>query len=87
MHGALHAVHSARPDDPMLAHVRHLLIFFLVRAERWHEAMDQLIHVDGHVGALPWALSADPAAEFALYRALAVAGYEAGGGSPAGLPG
>ncbi|MFJ9813756.1 hypothetical protein ACIRU3_00545 [Streptomyces sp. NPDC101151] len=87
MHGALHAVHAARPDDPMLAHVRHLLIFFLVRAERWAEAMDQLIHVDGHVGALPWTLSEDPAAEFALFRALAVAGYEANGGSPASLPG
>ncbi|MEU6771118.1 hypothetical protein [Streptomyces sp. NPDC046759] len=87
MHGALHAVHSARPDDPMLAHVRHLLVFFLVRAERWQEAMHQLIHIDGHVGALPWMLSADPAAEFALYRALAVAGYEANGGSPATLPG
>ncbi|MEV6839342.1 hypothetical protein AB0N17_33350 [Streptomyces sp. NPDC051133] len=87
MHGALHAVHTARPDDPMLAHVRHLLVFFLVRAERWSEAMDQLIHVDGHVGALPWTLSADPAADFALYRALAVAGYEANGGSPASLPG
>ncbi|MFE9447110.1 hypothetical protein [Streptomyces sp. NPDC006739] len=85
VHGALHAVHAARPDDPMSAHVRHLLVFFLVRAERWAEAMDQLIHVDGHVGALPWTLSADPAAEFALYRALAVAGYEANGGSPATL--
>ncbi|MBD0843155.1 hypothetical protein [Streptomyces sp. TRM68416] len=86
MHGALHAVHSARPDDPMLAHVRHLLVFFLVRAERWAEAMSQLVHVDGHVGALPWTLSPDPAAEFAVYRALAVAGYEANGGSPATLP-
>ncbi|WP_225837203.1 hypothetical protein [Streptomyces sp. NK08204] len=87
IHGALHAVHAARPDDPMLAHVRHLLVFFLVRAESWTEAMRELIHVDGHVGALPWTLSADPAAEFALYRALAVAGYEANGGSPATLPG
>jgi hypothetical protein len=86
MHGALHAVHSARPDDPMSAHVRHLLVFFLVRAERWAEAMNQLIHIDGHVGALPWTLSPDPAAEFAVYRALAVAGYEANGGSPATLP-
>ncbi|GAA3495586.1 hypothetical protein GCM10019016_026860 [Streptomyces prasinosporus] len=86
IHGALHAVHSARPDDPMLAHVRHLLVFFLVRSERWAEAMSQLVHVDGHVGALPWTLSADPAAEFAVYRALAVAGYEANGGSPATLP-
>ncbi|MFI1291466.1 hypothetical protein ACH4VM_23885 [Streptomyces sp. NPDC020792] len=85
VHGALFAVHAARPDDPMLAHVRHLLLFFLVRSERWAEAMSQLIHVDGHVGAVPWTLSEDPAAEFAVYRALAVAGYEANGGSPATL--
>ncbi|HET9382436.1 MAG TPA: hypothetical protein VFP69_16610 [Streptomyces sp.] len=86
IHGALHAVHSARRDDPMAAHVRHLLVFFLVRSERWAEAMDQLVHIDGHVGALPWTLSRDPAAEFAVYRALAVAGYEANGGNPATLP-
>lgn len=86
VHGALHAVHSARSDDPVVAHVRHLLLFFLVRSERWAEAMNQLIHIDGHVGALPWTLSKDPAADFALYRALAVAGYEANGGSPATLP-
>ncbi|MEU6401562.1 hypothetical protein [Streptomyces sp. NPDC046985] len=86
VHGALFAVQAARADDPVLAHVRHLLVCFLVRSERWAEAMDQLIHVDGHVGALPWVLSEDPAAEFAVYRALAVAGYEANGGSPATLP-
>ncbi|MFY1677057.1 MULTISPECIES: hypothetical protein [unclassified Streptomyces] len=86
IHGALHAVHSARSDDPTQAHVRHLLLFFLVRAERWAEAMNQLTVVDGHVGAVPWTLAADPAAEFAVYRALAVAGYEANGGSPASLP-
>ncbi|MCS0634561.1 hypothetical protein NX801_02560 [Streptomyces sp. LP05-1] len=86
MDGALHAVHSARPDDPMLAHVRHLLVHFLVGAERWAEAMHQLVRVDGHVGALPWTLSEDPAARYAIYRALAVAGYEANGGTPATLP-
>ncbi|MCX4905832.1 hypothetical protein [Streptomyces sp. NBC_00878] len=86
VHGALFAVHSARADDPMLAHVRHLLVFFLVRGERWSEAMNQLVHIDGHVGALPWTLTADPAADYAVYRALAVAGYEANGGSPATLP-
>jgi len=86
IHGALFAVQSARSDDPMAAHVRHLLILFLVRSERWPEAMAQLVHVDGHVGALPWTLSADPAADYAMYRALAVAGFEANGGSPAALP-
>ncbi|MGW1012093.1 hypothetical protein ACWD4X_18930 [Streptomyces termitum] len=82
MEGALYAVHSARPDDPMLAHVRHLLVSFLVGAERWAEAMHQLVHVDGYVGALPWTLSPDPAAEYTVVRNLAVAGYEANGGSP-----
>ncbi|WP_405795312.1 hypothetical protein [Streptomyces sp. NBC_01506] len=86
MEGALFAVHAARPDDPMLAHVRHLLIVFLVRAERWSEAMHQLVRVDGHVGAMPWSHTQDPAEMYALYRALAVAGYEANGGSPATLP-
>ncbi|MER7997761.1 MULTISPECIES: hypothetical protein [unclassified Streptomyces] len=84
--GALYAVHAARPDDPMLAHVRHLLVLFLVRSERWAEAMNQIVRVDGHVGALPWTHDGDPAAEYAVYRALAVAGYEANGGSPATLP-
>ncbi|WP_330173909.1 hypothetical protein OG875_10205 [Streptomyces sp. NBC_01498] len=86
MEGALFAVHAARPDDPMLAHVRHLLLLFLVRGERWSEAMHQFVLVDGHVGALPWTLSEDPAAEYTLHRALAVAGYEANGGNPATLP-
>jgi len=85
MEGALFAVHSARPDDPMLAHVRHLLIVFLVNSERWAEAMHQLVHVDGHVGALPWTTEPDPAAAYTVYRNLAVAGYEANGGSPATL--
>ncbi|MER8068965.1 hypothetical protein ABTZ59_11810 [Streptomyces sp. NPDC094034] len=84
--GALFAVHAARHDDPMLPHVRHLLILFLVRSERWAEAMNQLVRVDGHVGALPWTHDGDPAAEYTVYRALAVAGYEANGGSPATLP-
>jgi hypothetical protein len=84
--GALFAVHTARTDDPMVPHVRHLLIHFLVRAQRWAEAMDQLVHVDGHVGAVPWTYNGDPAAEYAVYRALAVAGYEANGGNPATLP-
>ncbi|WP_381794618.1 hypothetical protein [Streptomyces niveus] len=86
MEGAMFAVHAARPDDPMLAHVRHLLIVFLVRAERWSEAMNQFVRVDGHVGAMPWTHSEDPAGMYTLYRALAVAGYEANGGSPATLP-
>ncbi|MFB7867279.1 MULTISPECIES: hypothetical protein [unclassified Streptomyces] len=84
--GALYAVHSARPDDPMLAHVRHLLVSFLIGAERWSEAMALLVKVDGYVGALPWTLDADPAAAYTACRNIAVAGYESAGGSPATLP-
>ncbi|MDX3091081.1 hypothetical protein PV620_24050 [Streptomyces sp. ME02-6978a] len=87
VHGALHAVHSARPDDPMLPHVRHMLVYFLVAGERWAEAMSQLVHVDGHVGALPWTLSEDPAAGYTVCRALAVGGFEANGGNPMTVPG
>ncbi|MEV5973925.1 hypothetical protein [Streptomyces sp. NPDC051921] len=83
--GALYAAHSARPDDPMLAHVRHLLVSFLIGAERWGEAMALLVHVDGYVGALPWTLTEDPAAAYTACRNLAVAGYESNGGSPATL--
>ncbi|MEU2154962.1 hypothetical protein ABZ532_08055 [Streptomyces sp. NPDC019396] len=83
--GALHATQSADAGDPVLPQVRHLLVLFLVRMERWAEAMHQLVHVDGHIGALPWTHEEDPAAVYAVYRALAVAGYEANGGSPATL--
>ncbi|MER8095862.1 hypothetical protein [Streptomyces goshikiensis] len=84
--GALYAVGGARPDDPMSAHVRHMLLWCLVPMGRWAEAMEQVRHVDGYVGALPWSFSDDPAEMYAVYRALAVAGYEANGGSPATLP-
>ncbi|MFI8386269.1 hypothetical protein [Streptomyces sp. NPDC085540] len=83
--GALYAVHTARQDDPMVAHVRHMLLMFLVCMERWAEAMEQVRHVDGYVGALPWSEASNPAASYAVYRAMAVAGYEANGGSPATL--
>ncbi|AGP55386.1 hypothetical protein [Streptomyces rapamycinicus] len=86
MEGALYAVRQAPADHPVLPHVRHLLVFFLVRAERYAEALEQLRHVDGHVGAVPWSYGVDPAAEYTVYRALAVAGWEGGGGTPATLP-
>ncbi|MFG2114130.1 hypothetical protein ACGFRB_16090 [Streptomyces sp. NPDC048718] len=85
--GAMYAVHSARPDDPMLAHVRHLLVPFLMGAERWAEAMALFVRVDGYVGALPWTLEEDPAAAYTARRNLVVAEYESDGGSPAALRG
>ncbi|POX41638.1 hypothetical protein C3486_08090 [Streptomyces sp. Ru73] len=84
--GAHYALRQAPADHPVAPHVRHLLIWFLVQAERYAEAMEQLRLVDGHVGAVPWSYDARPAAAYATYRALAVAGWEAQGGSPATLP-
>ncbi|MBH5335168.1 hypothetical protein IHE55_10315 [Streptomyces pactum] len=84
--GARYAVHHAPADHPMVPHVRHLLAWFLVQAERYGEAVEQLRRVDGHVGAVPWSFSPDPAAAYVAYRAIAVAGFERGGGTPAQLP-
>lgn len=84
--GALYATRSVPADHPVLPHVRHLLIWFLVRAERYAEALEQLRYVDGHVGAVPWSYGPDPAAHYATYRTLAIAGWEQAGGSAATLP-
>jgi hypothetical protein len=79
------AVDQVEEDHPVRPHVLHMLVCFLVRAERYQEAMEALRVVDGYVGALPWADSANPASLYASYRALAVAGWEATGGEPAQL--
>ncbi|MEU8567684.1 hypothetical protein AB0C51_04825 [Streptomyces pathocidini] len=84
--GALFAARSVPADHPVLPHVRHLLVWFLVRAERYAEAMEQLGHVDGHVGAVPWSYEPDPVGVYAAYRAQAVAGWERAGGTPATMP-
>ncbi|MBB5117312.1 membrane protein [Streptomyces eurocidicus] len=74
------AVAGAPADHPVLPHVRHLLVWFLVRAERYPEAMEQLRAVDGHIGAVPWSYEQDPVGAYLMYRARAVAGWEQGGG-------
>ncbi|MGK5497988.1 hypothetical protein [Streptomyces sp. URMC 125] len=84
--GAGYALHHAPAGHPVAPHVRHLLLCFLVRAERYTEALEQVRAVDGYVGALPWVDGADPAAEYAAYRALAVAGHESLGGGAAPAP-
>ncbi|MEU7183859.1 MULTISPECIES: hypothetical protein [Streptomyces] len=84
--GARYALREAPADHPMAPHVRHLLVWFLVRAERYAEAMEQLRLVDGHVGAVPWSYGRNPAAEYAVYRARAIAGWEQLGGTAAGFP-
>ncbi|MFE0691373.1 hypothetical protein ACFV0Z_24855 [Streptomyces xiamenensis] len=66
------AVNNVRPGHPVEAHVRHLLLCFLVRAERYAEAAEQVRAVDGYVGAIPWVDGQHPAQEYAAYRALAI---------------
>jgi hypothetical protein len=66
------ALNQAAPDHPVIPHVRHLLLCFLVRAERYAEAAEQVWAVDGYVGALPWVNTPQPAQEYAAYRAMAV---------------
>ncbi|MQS06113.1 hypothetical protein [Streptomyces alkaliphilus] len=66
------ALHHAEPGHPVEPHVRHLLLWFLVRAERFGEAAEHVWAVDGYVGAVPWVNSPDPAREYAGFRALAI---------------
>ncbi|MEU1819870.1 hypothetical protein ABZ543_32525 [Streptomyces roseifaciens] len=76
---AQYAAAHAPGTHPVLPHVRHLLVWFLVNAERYPEALEQLHGVDGHIGAVPWSYEADPVAAYTAYRALAVAGGESPG--------
>ncbi|MDT0342347.1 hypothetical protein [Streptomyces litchfieldiae] len=68
------AVNTARSGHPVEPHVRHLLLCFLVRAERYPEAAEQVRAIDGYVGAIPWVDGENPAREYAAYRAMAIAG-------------
>ncbi|MGI5339731.1 hypothetical protein ACQEVS_21235 [Streptomyces sp. CA-181903] len=72
---AQYAVVHAPADHPVLPHVRHLLVWFLVNAGRYPEALEQLRAVDGHIGAIPWTYEQDPVAVYTAYRARAVSGF------------
>ncbi|MEU4092670.1 hypothetical protein [Streptomyces sp. NPDC026673] len=74
--GALYATEHASPSDAVLPVVRHLLAAFLLRAERFPEAVEQFRAVDGYAGAAPWAYEADPAAAYTAHRAQALAGLQ-----------
>ncbi|MFI9201541.1 hypothetical protein [Streptomyces sp. NPDC053048] len=61
------------PTHPRLAEVRHLTAYFLVRQERYAEALEQFRMVDGHVGAVPWSYFPEPAEMYCAFRDLAAA--------------
>ncbi len=75
---ALIDVAAARPAHPRLTEVRHLLAYFLVKQERYAEAVEQFRLVDGHVGAVPWRYYNDPARAFCHHRDKAIAAARRG---------
>ncbi|MFH8347769.1 hypothetical protein [Streptomyces sp. NPDC018045] len=71
---ALRDVGAARPDDPRVASVRHLLAYFLTRQGRYEAALEQFREVDGYVNARPWRYYSDPAKIYCHFRTKALRG-------------
>jgi hypothetical protein len=69
---------AAPADHPFAAHHRHWLAYFLTKAGRYREAVEQFRAVDGCLGARPRELYADPAGTYSATRAEAVLGGQAG---------
>ncbi|MEV0537649.1 hypothetical protein [Kitasatospora sp. NPDC050463] len=66
---ARRAVDAAPAGDARAAEIRHLLAWCYVITDRPVEAMAQFTLVDGHVNALPWRYSEDPAGYYCHIRA------------------
>jgi hypothetical protein len=75
LNAALADLAAAPPDHPYRIHHRHWLAFFLTKAGRYAEAVEEFRAIDGYAGARPWELFADPADAFAGTRAEAVLGW------------
>jgi hypothetical protein len=74
---ALADLRAAPLDHPYRAHHRHWLAYFLGKAGRYAEAVEEFRAVDGYAGAWPWSLFADPAGTFANARAHVIRGWQA----------
>jgi hypothetical protein len=61
---------AAAGDHPRLPTVRHLLAYFLVRQQRYQEALEQFHLVDGYLAALPWRYASGPFGKALRYRAM-----------------
>ncbi len=68
---------AAAPDHPYLIHHRHWLAYFLTKAGRYAEAIEEFRAIDGYAGARPWELYADPVGSFCATRAEAILGWRA----------
>jgi hypothetical protein len=65
---------AAPQDHPYLARQRHWLAYFLTKAGRHAEAVEQFRAIDGFAGGWPWELFEDAASTFAATRAEALVG-------------
>ncbi|MFB7644506.1 hypothetical protein ACFC0S_07960 [Streptomyces sp. NPDC056084] len=59
--------------------VRHLLAYYLVRSQRYAEAVEQFRAVDGYCGAVPWQYFGAPAESYVSRRAEAFARWDQAG--------
>jgi hypothetical protein len=71
---ALDDLAAAPQDSPYLAPQRHWLAYYLTKAGRYHEAVQQFRAVDGYAFASPWTFFKLPAATFSATRAEALLG-------------
>ena len=76
---ALADLAAAPADHPYRARHRHWLAYFLTKAGRHTEAVEEFRAVDGFAGASPWDWFADPAGTFAATRAEAILGSASAG--------
>jgi hypothetical protein len=72
---ALADLAAAPADHPYRTPHRHWLAYFLTKAGRYAEAVEEFRAVDGYAGVWPWQLFADPAGTFVETRAEAVRGW------------
>jgi hypothetical protein len=73
---ALADLAAAPADHPFRQHQRHWLAYFLTRAGRYAEAVEQFRAVDGYAGGRPWDLFNDPVDVFVSTRAEALLGWQ-----------
>jgi hypothetical protein len=71
---ALADLAAAPADHPYRPGHRHLLAYFLTKAGRYAEAVEEFRAIDGYAGAWPWKLFADPVATYVTTRTEAVRG-------------
>jgi hypothetical protein len=71
---ALADLAAASPYHPYRAQMQHWLAYFLTRAGRYAEAVEQFRAIDGCIGARPWDWLADQAGSFAKLRSEAIRG-------------